>query len=45
MVNIPEDLREMHVVVIDDVPSNRLLLQRFLADAGCGGRTSATDAF
>ena len=45
MVSIPEDLREMHIVVIDDEPSNRLLLQRFLEDAGCGRRTSATDAF
>ena len=34
MVNIPEDLREMHVDDIDDEPSNRLLLQRFLEDAG-----------
>lgn len=34
MINVPEDLRGMHVVVIDDEPANRLLLQRFLEDSG-----------
>ena len=40
MVNTPADLREMHVVVIEDEPPNRLILQRYLEDAGFSQVTS-----
>ena len=40
MVNTPAELREMHVVVIEDEPPNRLILQRYLHDAGFSQVTS-----